>query len=118
MGLHGCYMPGATYGFMIGYPIGVIIGFLLVNRLLHYRGSLLCGALSIIAGGAIVMGVVFIVEKLTYGLSGSVFNAPGWTAAAILFFFLGPPLLADTTSPPKVATTFRMPSFGVLTDRY
>ncbi len=73
--------PQVNYGFIFGgYPTGVIIGLLLVNRLLHYQGSLLWGILSVIVGGAIIMGVTVII--------------PGWRLpAVILFFSLGPPLL-------------------------
>ena len=86
-------LEGAFWGFGIGYPIGVIIGFFLVNRLLHYRGSSLYSTLSIIIGGAVVVGIVYITSLLTYGPHGGVFKAPVWTVAAILFYFLGPPLL-------------------------
>ena len=77
----GTPTPQVNYGFIFGsYPTGVIIGLLLVNRLLHYQGSLLWGILSVIVGGAIIMGVTVII--------------PGWRLpAVILFFSLGPPLL-------------------------
>ncbi len=93
LGLHDSfvgYLAGAFWGFLIGYPIGPIIGLFLVNRLLHYRGSSLYGTLSIIIGGAVVVGIVYIIELLTYG---PYFKAPAWTAAAVLFYFLEPPLL-------------------------
>ncbi len=86
-------VDAAIRGFLIGYPIGAIVGLLLVNRLLHYQGSLLWGILSIIIGGAVVVGIVSIIELLTYGPHGSVFKAGAWKIAGILFFFLGPPLI-------------------------
>lgn len=82
----GTPTPQVNYGFIFGsYLTGVIIGLLLVNRLLHYQGSLLWGILSIIIGGAVVVGIVSIILQ--------VFKVPGGSMAAILFFFLGPPLL-------------------------
>ena len=78
--------PQLNYGFIFGgYPTGVIIGLLLVNRLLHYQGSLLWGILSIIIGGAVVVGIVSIIPHVS--------KVPGGLITAILFFFLGPPLL-------------------------
>ena len=37
-------------GMAIGYPIGVILGVLLVNKFLHYRGSLLLGVVGSLLG--------------------------------------------------------------------
>lgn len=84
----GTPTPQVNYGFIFGsYPTGVIIGLLLVNRLLHYQGSLLWGILSIIIGGAVVVGIVSIIP------TPHVSKVPGGLITAILFFFLGPPLL-------------------------
>jgi len=86
-------LAGAAWGFCIGYPIGPIIGLFLAKRFRHYRGSVLFCALSIIVVGAVVAGIVYIIELLTYGPHGGVFKAPAWTAVAILFCVLEPPLL-------------------------
>jgi hypothetical protein len=51
---------GAIVSVVIGYPIGVIIGLLLVGRLFHYRGSLLLGAVGSILGGALVIGLSYL----------------------------------------------------------
>ena len=86
-----------SYGFMFGgYPAGVIIGLLLVNRLLHYQGSLLWGILSIIVGVAVVAGIVFIfwlINLIQNGLPFRFFLTNAWRIAIILFYILRPPLL-------------------------
>lgn len=81
-------LPGAFWGFMIGYPIGSIIGLLLVNKLLHYQGSILYGALSIILVSAINYWAPDIIDFLTRGQR---VGFPEWMH--ILFVFLGTPLL-------------------------
>ena len=45
-------LGGALGGLAIGYPIGVIFGILLVNKFLHYRGSLLLGVIGSLLGAA------------------------------------------------------------------
>jgi len=41
-------LAGALGGMIIGYPLGVIVGLILINKILHQRGSLLLGILGII----------------------------------------------------------------------
>ncbi len=74
-------LVGAVAGMVIGYPIGVIVGIFVVNKLIHYRGSLLLGSLGSILGGAITIGLA---EPLGLNL------IPGllWVS-----FLLAPPLL-------------------------
>ena len=74
-------LAGALGGMMVGYPVGVIIGMILVNKLLHYPGSLWLGALGSILGTAVTMGLA---EPLNLNLN-----------QALLFtgFFLAPPVL-------------------------
>lgn len=74
-------LVGAIGGMVIGYPIGVIVGILLVNKLLHYRGSLLLGGLGSILGGAITIGLA---EPLGLNLNPNLL----WAS-----FLLAPPLL-------------------------
>jgi hypothetical protein len=66
---------------VVGYPIGVIIGLLLVDRLLHYRGSLWLGAVGSILGAALVIGLA---EPLGLNLSPELL----WAGLLVL-----PPLL-------------------------
>ncbi len=77
-------LAGALGGMMVGYPLGVIIGIILVNKLLHYPGSLWLGVLGSILGAAITMGLA---EPLNLNLN-----------QALLFtgFFLAPPVLGTT----------------------
>jgi hypothetical protein len=66
---------------MVGYPVGVIIGIILVSKLLHYSGSLWTGVLGSILGAVITTGLA---EPLNVNLN-----------QALLFtgFFLAPPVL-------------------------
>ena len=79
-------IPAAFIAAIVGPLIGVIVGILLVNKLLHYRGSLLFGILGCIFGEALVVGLLF------FGPLGS---ADGWLQsigillAAPLFGTLG-----------------------------
>jgi hypothetical protein len=68
-------------GMAIGYPIGVALGILLVNKFLHYRGSLLLGAIGSLLGA--VFNYV-LVEYLGLSLSLSLFLAIVLLAPAIL----------------------------------
>jgi hypothetical protein len=47
-------LAGGIAGFIIGYAVGVIVGLVLMNKLLHFRGSLLFGILGAAAGSALV----------------------------------------------------------------
>lgn len=73
------------FGILIGYPIGVIIGIVLVNKLLHYRGSLVFGILGAIVGGVIAY----------FALQYMIVAAMGPTIGLIgqILVFAGPPLL-------------------------
>jgi hypothetical protein len=65
----------------IGYPIGVILGILLVNKFLHYRGSLLLGVFGSLLGA--ICNYVR-VEYLNLDLSLNLLLAIGLLAPAIL----------------------------------
>jgi hypothetical protein len=68
-------------GMVVGYPIGVILGILLINKFLHYRGSLLFGA------SGSLLGAVFNyarVEYLNLDLSLNLLLAIALLAPAIL----------------------------------
>ncbi len=68
-------------GMAIGYPIGVILGVLLVNKFLHYRGSLLLGVVGSLLGA--VFNYV-LVKYLNLNLSLNLLLAIALLAPAIL----------------------------------
>lgn len=74
-------LAGGFIGLIIGYPLGVIIGIIWVNKVLHYYGSLLFGVIGSILGTLVAVGLE---EPLKLNLEPT-----------ILFgtFFLGVPLL-------------------------
>ena len=74
-------LAGALMGLIVGYPIGVMVGIILINKVLHYRGSLLFGVIGSILGAFLTMGLA---EPLNLNLNPN-----------ILFgvFFLSVPLL-------------------------
>ena len=75
-------LAGALGGVIIGYPLGVIIGVILVNKVLHYNGSLVFGITGSCLGAAITIGLA---EPLNINLNpNSLFTA----------FFLLVPILA------------------------
>jgi hypothetical protein len=78
----------AIVGVVISYPIGVIIGLLLVGRLFHYRGSLWLGAVGSILGGALG-GALLIGPWYSFGLWYSSLS-PG---LEYISFLVLPPLL-------------------------
>lgn len=59
-------LAGALGGMIIGYPLGVIVGLILVNKILHHRGSLLFGITASCLGAAITIGLV---EPININLS-------------------------------------------------
>jgi hypothetical protein len=59
-------LAGALGGMIIGYPLGVIIGLVLVNKIFHRNGSLLFGITGSCLGAAITIGLV---EPLNVNLS-------------------------------------------------
>lgn len=71
----------ALGGVLVGYPVGVIIGIILIKKVFHYRGSLLLGILGSILGVVITMGAA---EPLNLNAN------PGILFAA---FFLSVPIL-------------------------
>lgn len=74
-------LAGALTGMIAGYPIGVIIGIILVNKLLHYKGSVLFGSLGSLCGVALTIGIA---EPLNLNLHTDLLFAS---------FFLASPLL-------------------------
>jgi len=48
---------GVLADMVIGYPIGVMIGIFLINKVLHYRGSLLFGEISSIIVVVFIIGL-------------------------------------------------------------
>jgi hypothetical protein len=74
-------LVGAVSGMTIGYPVGVITGITVVNKRLHYEGSLWRGILGAILGTVLAIGLA---EPLNLNLNPN-----------LLFtgFFLAPPLL-------------------------
>ena len=54
-GLDG--LAGALMGLIIGYPVGVIIGIIWTNKVRHYYGSLLFGAIGSILGTVLAIGL-------------------------------------------------------------
>jgi hypothetical protein len=77
-------LAGSAAGMMIGYPIGVIAGLILVNRLLHYKGSLVLGALGSALGAGLTVGLA---EPLHINLDPNIL---------FITFFLMVPVLATT----------------------
>jgi len=73
---------GAMAGLVIGYPFGVIIGIFIMDKIVHYRGWILAGAI-----GAVLGGVIPIAFAEVFGLN----NNPDLLWALILLL---PPLLA------------------------
>ena len=75
--------PWAGLGLIIiscfSYPIGLIIGIVLVNKLLYYEGSLLFGILGFILGG-LLAGVIMFVPG-----PGRLIDAliTGWTTSLV-----------------------------------
>lgn len=59
-------LAGALGGMIIGYPLGVIVGLVLINKIFHYRGSLLFGITASCLGAAITISIV---EPLNINLS-------------------------------------------------
>ena len=77
-------LAGALMGMIIGYPIGVIIGIFLVNKVLHYRGSLLFGIIGSILGTFLIFGLT---EPLNLNINPNIL---------FIVFFLSVPLLCTT----------------------
>ena len=50
-------LVGAVGGMLLGYPIGVLVGIVVINRFFHYRGSVLFGILGGFLGGVVVLGL-------------------------------------------------------------
>jgi hypothetical protein len=48
---------GVLAGIVIGYPIGVVVGILIINKLIHYAGSLRLGILGALLGWVAVIGL-------------------------------------------------------------
>ncbi len=84
-------LGGVIVSVVIGYPIGVILGLLLVGRLFHYRGSLWLGAVGSILGGALG-GALLIGSWYPFGLWYSSLS-PGLEYTSFLVL---PPLLGTT----------------------
>ena len=59
-------LAGALGGMIIGYPLGVIVGLILINKILHQRGSLLFGITASCLGAAITIGLA---EPININLS-------------------------------------------------
>lgn len=78
-------LTALVVGIVVGYPIGVLIGIVLVNKLLHYQGSLVFGILGAILGGVIAY----------FALQYMIVAAMGPTIGLIgqILVFAGPPLL-------------------------
>ena len=47
----------AIGGLIVGYPIGIIVGIILIKKVLHQRGSLLLGIAGCIIGAAAAIGL-------------------------------------------------------------
>ena len=47
----------ALAGILLGYPVGVILGIILVNRFIHYNGSIKFGIICTITGWVIVIAL-------------------------------------------------------------
>jgi len=62
-------LAGALGGIIIGYPLGVIIGIIVVKRIFHYQGSILLGIVGVVLGGAITIGLA---EPLNLNLNPTV----------------------------------------------
>jgi len=50
-------LVGAIGGMLLGYPIGVLVGIVVINWLFHYRGSILFGILGGFLGGVVTLGL-------------------------------------------------------------
>jgi hypothetical protein len=53
------WLPGVLVGFEISYPVGLIIGILLVKLVFHFPGALLLGIAGIIVGIGITVALGF-----------------------------------------------------------
>jgi hypothetical protein len=74
-------LAGALTGMVAGYPIGVIVGIILVKKLLHYQGSIMFGSLGSLCGVVLTIGIA---EPLNLNLHPDLLFAS---------FFLASPLL-------------------------
>lgn len=74
-------LAGGLMGLVIGYPLGAIIGIIVINRVLHYHGSLLLGVIGSILGAVLTIGLA---EPLNLNLNSNIL---------FVVFFLSIPLL-------------------------
>ncbi len=79
-------LVGALAGMIIGYPIGVIAGIVLMTRVFHIRGSLLFGILGSTLGAVLTIGLA---EPLKLNVKPNVL---------LSMFFLSVPLLGVAAS--------------------
>ena len=48
---------GAAAGLILGYPLGVIIGVLVFEKVIHYRGWILMGVIGALSGGILPVAI-------------------------------------------------------------
>jgi len=50
-------LAGAIIGMVVGYPLGVIVGIVLMNKVLHYPGSIAFGITGSVLGAFLTIGL-------------------------------------------------------------
>ncbi|UCD07982.1 MAG: hypothetical protein JSU79_06380 [Dehalococcoidales bacterium] len=80
-------LGAVVIGIVIGYPIGAVVGIILVRKVLRYKGSLIFGILGFILGGFLSGVIIFVIGPVR--LIDALIS--GWATSpvyAMIAFFL------------------------------
>lgn len=78
--LSGISLSDGIWGIAIGYPLGIIIGLILLNRFLHNDGSLMGGIAGSIVGATFTIGL----DLINLNPNGDILFVGFWVATPLL----------------------------------
>ena len=87
-------LGAVVIGVVVGYPIGVLVGIILVRKVFRYKGSFIFGILGFILGGFMSGAIMFVLGpvRLIDALISGWLTAPVYAIIAFILIIVVAPL--------------------------